>query len=157
LISFDGALRGSASQVTAAVTGTGAAAALTLTQVGGVGSTTVATGAALELAGGLTYSGEFISSLSGAGFNNLPPGALRLIDSDPNSAETTTWNGNVALGAASVVAVAGAADALIIGGSGQAQGQITGNQTFTKYGPGTLELGGVAPNTNAAAVVVNEG
>ena len=35
--------------------------------------------------------------------------------------------------------------------------KFTGSQTFTKYGPGTLELGGFAPNLNAAAVVVNEG
>src|SRR5262249_53220091 len=70
---------------------------------------------------------------------------------------TTTFNGNIALAGSTVIAVQGATDTLVIGGSGQGQGQITGNQTLTKYGPGTVELGGFPPKLNAPAVVVNEG
>src|SRR5262249_7426862 len=136
---------------------TAGAAAVTQTQVGGIGNTTVSANAALELVGGLTYTGEIISSLNGVGFNGIPTGALRLVDSNPSSAETTTWNGNIALAGGSVVSVQGATDTLILGGAGQALGQITGAQTFTKYGPGTLELGGFAPNTNTLGLFLNEG
>src|SRR5439155_21487392 len=133
------------------------APALTTLQAGGGGATTLTSGTAPELVGGLTYTNEFISSLNGLGFNGIPTGAVRLVDLNPAAAETATWNGNVALAGGTAIAVQGSTDALILGGAGQAQGQITGNQTLTKYGLGTLELGGLAPDPNASGWNVNEG
>ncbi len=89
------------------------------------GGVTVASGAALELQGGMTIGAEALG-LSGTGISS--GGALRNISGD------NTWQGNVTLNAASRMDVD--ADDLTISGN------IIGANTLTKDGPGWLILSG---------------
>lgn len=157
-IVFSGSLMGSVNNITAqTAVGAGSAASTVHVTAGGIGPTTVAANAALELVGGLTYSGEFINSIQGSGFNAIPTGALRLFDSNPGSGETTSWTGNIAMPTAgATIGVPAANDQLNINGTSV----ISGAFTLTKYGQGTLELGGTAPNSfglAASSLTVNEG
>ena len=121
--------------------------------------TTVASGAALELSGGISIGGEALS-LSGAGISS--GGALRNISGD------NSYAGTITLAAASRInsdsglltlsgAIGGTFD-LTVGGAGNttisnAIGTSTG--TLTKDGAGTLTLSGA--NTYTGATTVSAG
>ena len=125
--------------------------------------TTVSSGAALELSGGITISGEALS-LSGTGISS--GGALRNISGD------NTYGGAITLGAATRIssdagtltldvasgnAITGTQN-LTIGGAGNItvnDAIATGTGALTKEGAGTLLLAG--SNTFTGAVVHNEG
>src|SRR5204863_3477225 len=120
-VTFDGSLRGIANTLSAATVGSNAVAPAITTVQAVIGATSVTANAALELAGGVTYTGETLNTLNGVGFNAVPTGALRLADTNPAAAETATWNGNVVLALATALGVQGASDTLVLGGPGQPQ------------------------------------
>lgn len=126
------------------------------------GSTTVASGAALQLQGGLTYNAEPLN-LAGTGIGST--GALRNISGD------NTWTGPITLTAAtrlyssSGILTINAANAVTAGnlnltvagaGSTTITGVIaTGSGTLTKNDSGTLTL--TAANTYTGATTVAAG
>ena len=101
----------------------------------GTGTTTVQSGASLDIAG-LTIATPL--TLNGTGFNNT--GALR-IQSGAN-----TWSANWTLGSNATLNV--------IGGSLTVNGNISSN-TLTKIGAGDLTIGG--SGANSASLVVTRG
>jgi fibronectin-binding autotransporter adhesin len=121
--------------------------------------TTISSGAALELSGGITISGEALS-LSGTGISS--GGALRNISGDNN------YGGAITLGAATRInsdadtltlsgGISGAQN-LTIGGAGNttvSSGIGTSTGTLTKDGAGVLLLAG--NNTFTGAVAHNGG
>lgn len=119
--------------------------------------TTVASGAALQVQGGLSVGAEALT-LNGAGISS--DGALRSI-SGANS-----WAGTITLGSASRIntdageltlngSIVAINQNLTVGGAGDTtiNGAIgTGSGTLTKDGSGTLELSGNSTYTGATAV-----
>lgn len=99
--------------------------------------TTVASGAALELQGGINVAAEALT-LNGSGIGGA--GALRNVSGD------NTWGGTVALGGATVGVDAGT---LTLAGA------ISGSGTWTKVGSGTLILS--AANSNSGWTDVQAG
>jgi fibronectin-binding autotransporter adhesin len=130
-----------ATSITAGVVNIQNATALGTTDAG----TTVSTGAALQLQGGIAVSGELLT-LNGSGITNT--GALRNISGD------NSWAGLITLGSASSIAsdagtltLTGGIDnvtfLLTIQGAGNTTisgGAITGTGGLTKSGAGTLTL-----------------
>jgi autotransporter-associated beta strand protein len=122
--------------------------------------TSVASGAALELQGGITIGAEALS-LSGTGISTA--GALRNISGD------NTYGGAITLAAASRIhsdaglltlsgAIGGAGQNLTIAGAGNTtitSAIGTSNGTLTKGGAGTLTLNGT--NTYTGTTTVNAG
>jgi autotransporter-associated beta strand protein len=124
------------------------------------GGTTVASGAALQMQGGITVTGEALT-LSGTGVSDN--GALR------NISGSNTWTGAITLGSNSRInsdagaltisgAIGGAAHNLTIGGAGSTTingviGTTTGS--LTKDGTGTLILYG--NNTYNGGTSINGG
>jgi len=124
------------------------------------GATTVASGAALQVQGGLSGVGEAIT-LNGAGISS--DGALR------NVSGNNTWTGAITLGSASRInsdagtltissAIGGNAQNLTVGGAGNTVvGGVIGTTTgsLTKDGGGTLTLSGA--NTYTGGTAINSG
>lgn len=121
--------------------------------------TTVATGAALQIQGGITIGTEALT-LNGTGA--VGTGALRSISGN------NTWAGNITLGSASSIGTdggtltvsgnVGGAFGLTVSGAGDTSitGVIgTGANTLTMNGQGTLTLSGL--NTFTGNVIVNSG
>ncbi|HEY5314514.1 MAG TPA: autotransporter-associated beta strand repeat-containing protein, partial [Pirellulales bacterium] len=103
--------------------------------------TTVENGAALQMAGGVTETGEQLV-LFGGGVSST--GAL---SGDANS---NAWNGQIVLSSSSTVNV-GSGGMLAIGDA------ISGSNSLTKIGTGTLEYTGVNPNTYSGNTAVDDG
>ncbi|MES2694772.1 MAG: autotransporter-associated beta strand repeat-containing protein, partial [Verrucomicrobiota bacterium] len=97
---------------------------------------TVASGAALQLQGNLTVSGQPLT-INGPGFSSTN-GALRSLSGD------NTWTGNVTIGNASLIQV----DA----GSLTFSGAVDGSGNVSKAGPGNLILSGAGTLTGTAAI-----
>jgi autotransporter-associated beta strand protein len=130
--------------------------------LGGVGTgTSVTSGAALQLEGGITVGTEALT-LNGTGVSNN--GALR------NISGNNSWAGAVTLGSATRInsdagtltmsGNFGGAQNLTVGGAGNTtlSGVLgTGAGTLTKDGAGTLTLSGGAVNTFSGAVTINAG
>jgi len=124
--------------------------------------TSVSSGAALEVQGGLTITGEALT-IGGTGVGGN--GALR------NVSENNTWTGAVTLSSAARMqsdagtltvstGISGADVGLAVGGSGNVSlsGTISlGSGTLTKDGTGTVTLSGSGANTLTGAVAVNDG
>ena len=124
----------------------------------GAGGTTVAAGAALQMQGGITVTGEALT-LNGTGVSS--DGALR------NISGNNTWTGAVTLGSATRInsdagtlafsgGISGAGQNLTIGGAGNTSvsggiGITTG--TLTKDGAGALTLGAGVDLTNGSLVL----
>ena len=128
---------------------------------GTAGSTTVSSGAALQLQNNITVAGEALS-LSGSGVNN--DGALR------NISGTNTYAGVVTLGSSSRInsdaglltlstgTITGSGFGLSVGGVGDTTISSiigTGTGSLTKDGAGTLTL--TAANTYTGATTVTAG
>jgi autotransporter-associated beta strand protein len=94
---------------------------------------------ALEVPASAGTTGTRPFNITSAGFN-APSGGLRIIDDNSGSAQTVTVNTNVAMAGNAYIGVEGAADTLVLGGNGA----LTGANTLTKVGAGTLELAGGA-------------
>ncbi|WP_144277149.1 autotransporter-associated beta strand repeat-containing protein, partial [Chlorobium sp. KB01] len=129
------------------------------------GGTTVSTGAALELAGGITIAAEALS-LTGTGV--ATGGALRNISGDNSYTGAITLAGNtqissdsgtLTLDVASGNGITGTNRTLTVGaGSGNvtiADPIVTGTGTVTKTGTGTLTLSGA--NTYTGVTTVSAG
>ena len=129
--------------------------------LGGTGSgTTVSSGAALEIQGGITVGAEALS-LNGSGVSS--GGALR------NISGSNTYGGAVTLAGASRInsdagtltltgGIANGGFGLTVGGAGDttvSTGVIAGNGSLTKDGNGTLTLS--ANNTYTGGTTVNGG
>ena len=124
------------------------------------GTTTVASGAALELTGGFTETGEALT-VAGSGILNgatthvfnfanqnvLGTGALRNVGGD------NVWQGNVTLNS-NPVNVAVDAGSLTLSGTSVL---VYGANGLIKTGVGPLELGGTAANTGTGSTSVNQG
>jgi len=124
--------------------------------------TTVSSGGALELQGGLTVTGESLA-LNGTGISSN--GALR------NISGSNTWAGAVTLGSAARMQsdsgtltvsgnISGTNVDLAVGGTANTtlSGTIAlGSGAFTKDGTGTVTLSGSGANTSSGAVAVNDG
>lgn len=123
--------------------------------------TSVTSGAALQLEGGISVGAEALT-LNGTGISNN--GALR------NISGNNSWAGAVTLGSATrinsdlgtltVSGNIGGAQNLTVGGDGNTtlSGVLgTGAGTLTKDGAGTLTLSGGAVNTFSGAVTINAG
>lgn len=117
------------------------------TVLGTTALTTVASGAALELQGGISIASEPLSTLNGGGIGGA--GALR------NISGNNTWNGAITLGSATTIGSdagmltlggtlsQGAALALTYTGAGtnNQTGAITGGGSVSMTGSGVLKLG----------------
>ena len=103
-------------------------------------TTSIVSGATLQIDGNNLNIAEPISSIIGSGFNNV--GALR------NLANNNTWSGTIVLGAAGAI-ITTDADNLTI------TGVISAAQPLTKNGAGTLTLS--ALNTYTGLTTVNAG
>ena len=126
--------------------------------------TTVSSGAALQLQGGIAVGNEALS-LNGTGISN--DGALRNVSGNNSWAGTITINstirinsdsGTLTLDVASGNAITGSNDNLQFGGAGNVTVNdviATGTGTLTKDGTGTLILN--AANTYTGATTVNAG
>ncbi|HMG04365.1 MAG TPA: autotransporter-associated beta strand repeat-containing protein, partial [Chthoniobacterales bacterium] len=126
--------------------------------------TTITSGAALQLQGGIAVGNETLS-LNGTGISN--DGALRNISGNNSWAGTITINsttrinsdsGTLTLDVASGNAITGSNDSLQFGGAGNVTINdviATGTGTLTKDGTGTLILN--AANTYTGATTVNAG
>ena len=126
--------------------------------------TTVASGAALQLQGGITVGNETLS-LNGTGLSST--GALRNISGNNSWAGTITINsttrinsdsGTLTLDVASGNAITGSNDSLQFGGAGNVtinDAIATGTGTLTKDGTGTLTLS--AANTYTGTTTVSAG
>jgi fibronectin-binding autotransporter adhesin len=144
------------------------AGVLNIRNATGVGTTaagtTVASGAALQLQGGIAVGNETLS-LNGTGISN--DGALRNISGNNSWAGTITINsttrinsdsGTLTLDVASGNAITGSNDNLQFGGAGNVTVNdviATGTGTLTKDGTGTLTLN--AANTYTGATTVSAG
>ena len=102
------------------------------------GATTVSSGAALQIQGGITFGAESLT-LSGTGISSN--GALRSLSGN------NTWQGAITLGANTVIAV----DA----GDLAAGGIISGSFALTKIGEGSLTLN--ARNTYTGTTSIDAG
>lgn len=125
------------------------------------GATSVTTGAALQMQGGITVTGEALT-LNGTGVGNS--GALRNISGSNN------YNGNITLGAATRInsdsgtltinpaagnSIAATNQNLTLGGAGNivvSRPIATGTGTLTKDGAGTVTLNGANTFTGATTV-----
>ncbi|HEY5313448.1 MAG TPA: autotransporter-associated beta strand repeat-containing protein, partial [Pirellulales bacterium] len=103
--------------------------------------TTVVSGAALQISGSSTETGEQLA-LNGTGLAST--GALHADNG------TNAWNGPVVLSTAATVNVDSGGQ-LAIGDA------ISGAAGFTKVGAGTLQFSGVNPNTLTGTTTVNDG
>jgi autotransporter-associated beta strand protein/T5SS/PEP-CTERM-associated repeat protein len=101
------------------------------------GGTAVASGATLQLQGGIAVGNEALS-LAGAGFSGA--GALQ------NVSGNNSWSGPITLTADSTIGTSNGPDALTL------SGQITGGGGLTKIGAGTLTLSGSSSYSGATAV-----
>ncbi len=124
--------------------------------------TTVASGAALEVQGGINVAGETLS-LSGTGVSN--GGALR------NVSDNNSWSGAVTLAGDTRInadagtltvsgAIGGSGRDLTVGGAGNVtlSGAIgTGAGSVTYDGTGTLTLSGSSANTFTGGFTLNSG
>ncbi len=131
--------------------------------LGGTSSgTTVTSGAALQLQGGITVGGHL--TLSGSGVAN--DGALRNVSGD------NTWNGPVALTAGNTLIqsdsglltvagdLSGLNQSLTVGGAGDtllSGANDTGSGSLTKNGGGTLTLTGSSSRNQNGDTFVNDG
>ncbi|NBX29639.1 hypothetical protein EBR04_04185, partial [bacterium] len=159
-------LTGSSSYTGASTVTSGALRITNSFALGGTSSgLTVATGAALELANGITVGAEPITSLVGTGISSA--GALR------NVSGTNTWGGLITLGGATRInsdagelvldvasgnAIAGTNDNLTFGGAGNITIKDSindGSATLTKDGAGVLTL--AASNTYSGVTTVSAG
>jgi fibronectin-binding autotransporter adhesin len=115
----------------------------TVVSGGTAGAGTVVTaGAALQLAGNVSVSGEQLT-LNGAGVNST--GALQGL------AGTNTWNGDVSINATTILDV-DPGDQLNLGGA------IGGGvSTLTKIGTGVVQYSGATPNTYVGTTTVSQG
>jgi autotransporter-associated beta strand protein len=113
------------------------------------GATTVAAGATLQLAPGLTVPNEGLI-LNGIGVA-VPPlgnvGALRLVGGD------NVWGGNVSLSGTPPLWINLETPTTRLTFSGV----LSGGTDATKRGPGILVLSGTASNTHLGALIVTEG
>lgn len=128
------------------------------------GGTTVNSGAALQLQGGITVGNEALT-LNGTGLSST--GALRNISGNNSWAGAVTINsttrinsdsGTFTLDVTSGNAITGTNDSLQFGGAGNVtinDAIATGTGTLTKDGTGTLTLG--AANTYTGATTVSAG
>jgi autotransporter-associated beta strand protein len=138
-ITFQGALANAhQSQITG--TGSGSTTVKTATIQDGSWGTTVASGASLQLQGGITVSGELLT-VNGAGLNGA--GALE------NVAGNNTWDSVLTLGSTSSVGVDVKGDTLTIDRAITDAGKALG---VTKVGPGRLELDAVNVYTGPTTI-----
>ncbi len=96
--------------------------------------------------------------LNGTGYLGLPTGALRL--DNITGSDAALWQGEIALGAATDIGVDAPGDKLSLGGTGNNtsfNGFVTGANTLTEVGPGTLELGDASNNNYTGGTVINDG
>jgi fibronectin-binding autotransporter adhesin len=153
-VMFQGSLAGLA-ETTMTANGFGLIGTFTVTVAtivaGGVG-TSVTSGAALELQGGVSIASEPLAlagtgplgaNSTALGATNAGTGALR------NVANVNTWGGNIVLTATSTVGI----DA----GQLTLSALISGSFGLTEVGGGTLVLAGTAANTYSGTTTVNAG
>lgn len=144
IITFQGALAG-ADQPELTGTGQNGTTVTIVTSREGSQGTIVASGATLQIEGGITVSTESLR-LNGTGVSNR--GALE------NVAGNNTWSSPVTLTGNASIGVDVGTDNLTIT---SAIGQTGGSRSVTKVGPGTLEYGGTTSNTYTGLTQVNEG
>ena len=141
-VTFGGTLAGANQpQISAAGAGGTTVIADTLTE-GSSNGTVVASGATLQVQGGITVANEPLT-LNGSGVNNV--GALE------NFSGANTWAGNILLNGNSSIAVRFLALDLA-GAIGESSAA-----SLTKVGPGTLVLSGSSSNTYTGTTFVNSG
>jgi len=131
--------------MSSAVVNAGGATGPTVTTIrtGSSGGVNVTYGSSIELTGGVTISGETLT-LNGNGEAALSAMPLR------NVSGTNTWQGNVGLSSNRTgIDVAGGSKLIIDG--------IVSNQSFNKFGGGTLQFAGAGDNTFANGSIIWDG
>ncbi len=151
-VTFQGALAG-ADQPQITATGTNGTSVTVSTVNDGSAGTVVASGATLQLQGGITVSTEPLV-INGAGFNGI--GALDSLSGNNTLGTTAPYNTAVTLGSASSLgAEAGATLTMLSPLVDNGNGSTFASPEVTKVGPGTLDY--QVANTYTGLTQVNQG